>query len=365
MSTRYQSLGVDAQGVDRALHGLGDLIRDTFTFNDHAPMLPLGFFANVIRLSPKLGLAISTDGVGTKLLIAQTMDKYDTVGIDCVAMNANDVLCVGAKPVSMVDYIAVQRLDDRQLRELATGLREGARLAGINIPGGEIAQVREMIHGPRDGMGFDLVGTCVGTVHPEQMIVGQQIRAGDVVVGISATGLHSNGFTLARHALFERGGLSVDSHAAELGRSLGEVLLEPTPLYVRTVVDMLNAGLAIRALAHITGDGLLNLARVVARVGFVLDTPLPVLPVFELIQRLGSVDDAEMYSVFNMGTGFCVVVTASDADRTIDIAARHGQSAQVIGYAVADQQRRVWLPGVGLVGEGKTFQPSQETPPAR
>jgi phosphoribosylformylglycinamidine cyclo-ligase len=365
MSGSYESLGVDAQGVDETLRGLGGLIQETFSFNEYPPLLPLGYFANVVRLSVDLGLAISTDGVGTKLLIAQQMDKYDTVGIDCVAMNANDIICVGAKPVSMVDYIAVQRLDDRQLGQIAVGLRDGAKQAGINIPGGEIAQVREMIHGPRDGMGIDLVGSCVGVVHPERIVIGQDVKPGDAVVGIAAVGMHSNGFTLARHALFERGGLSVDTRVDELGRSVGEELLEPTPLYVRPIVELLESGLAIHALAHITGDGLLNLSRVAAPVGFVIDAPLPPLPIFSLIQRLAEVETSEMFSVFNMGTGFCVVLAADDADRAIRAATDHGHTARVIGYAVGDESRRVWLPEQGLVGEGKRFRSSTDAPPPR
>jgi phosphoribosylformylglycinamidine cyclo-ligase len=205
----YDAVGVDTHGEEDSLRELGKWVEKTFPLNRAVPLLALGYFANVLKLSPELGLAISTDGVGTKLLIAQELGKYDTVGIDCIAMNANDILCVGARPISMVDYIAVQQADPAFLGEIGKGLFEGARQAGINIPGGEIAQVREMLHGHREGHAFDLVGTCVGTVHPERLIVGNGIRPGDLVVGIASSGVHSNGFTLARRALFDEAKLRV------------------------------------------------------------------------------------------------------------------------------------------------------------
>jgi phosphoribosylformylglycinamidine cyclo-ligase len=363
MTADYGALGVDTMGVEGSLKQLGEIIRSTFGYNQAAPMLPLGYFANVLRLSDDVGIAIATDGVGTKILIAQQMDRYDTVGIDCVAMNANDIVCVGARPISMVDYIAVQKLDDRQLGELATGLREGARQAGINIPGGEIAQVREMIHGTRDGLGFDLVGSGIGVVHPDRLIIGREVRAGDVVVGLASSGIHSNGFTLARHALIAKGGLAVSDPLPEVGRSVGEELLEPTRMYVRAAVEMMDRGLAVRSFSHITGDGLMNLARIDAEMGFVIDRPLAVPAVFEAIRRRGEVDLAEMYTVFNMGIGFCIVVAPGDADEVLEIARRHEHEAAVIGHAVADARRRVWLPGVELVGEGKSFAASAGSGP--
>ncbi len=365
MAASYDALGVDTLGIEGSLRNLGAIIGSTFGYNRAAPLLPLGYFANVIKVSDDLGIAISTDGVGTKILVAQQMDRYDTVGIDCVAMNANDIICVGARPISMVDYIAVERLDDHQLGELATGLRAGAEQAGINIPGGEIAQVREMIHGSRDGRGFDLVGTCIGTVHPERLIIGADVRDGDVVVGLASSGVHSNGFTLARHALFERAGLKISDRLPEVGKSVGEALLEPTRMYVRAAVEMLDRNLALRSLCHITGDGLMNLARTEAAAGFVIDQPLEVPPIFVAIGARGDVSADEMYTVFNMGTGFCVVVDASDADEVVAIARRHGHTAAAIGYALLDERRRVWLPRVGLVGEGKSFAATRDNPPPR
>jgi phosphoribosylformylglycinamidine cyclo-ligase len=365
-SLTYDAVGVNTAVEEAALGELGLWVKKTFDFSQIKPMLPLGFFANVLKLSAEIGLAISTDGVGTKLLVARALERYDTVGIDCVAMNVNDVLCVGAVPVAMVDYIAVSTMDPAILGQVAEGLYKGAELAGINIPGGEIAQVRELLHesaGRR--FSFDLVGTCVGTVHPQRLIIGQNIEPGDLVVGIESSGIHSNGLTLARRAL----GLVEDAsgwrqYQSELGRTVGEELLTPTNIYVREVLAMLEAEIRLRALIHITGDGLLNLQRVASPTGYVIENPLPPQPIFALIQSCGKVEIAEMYRVFNMGTGFCVVCHPADAPRVEQIARDHHRRAAVIGYAVRDSQRRVWLPSSRLVGLNGVFRVTTEVPPA-
>lgn len=364
----YEAVGVRNTDLeDGDLRELGAWVNKTFHLNRVEPELPLGYFANVLKLSQDLGLAISTDGVGTKILVAQDLGKYDTVGIDCVAMNANDIICVGARPISMVDYIAVQQADPGFLGEIGKGLYEGARAAEINIPGGEIAQVKDMIDGTREGYAFDLVGTCIGTVHPDRIIVGQDIRPGDLIVGIASSGIHSNGFTLARKVLFERpeSPLRATDYIPELGKTIGEELLEPTHIYVREVMQMLEANLDIKALIHITSDGLMNLARVATQAGFVIESPLEPQPIFSTIQERGGLDDAEMFHVFNMGTGFCVVVNPKDANRVQEIATDYGRRAGVIGYVVLDPERHVWIPGYNLVGRNKTFEVSRETPPAR
>jgi phosphoribosylformylglycinamidine cyclo-ligase len=367
ISLTYDAAGVNSAREEAALRQLGIWINQTFNFNSVQPLLPLGYFANVLRLSDDRGLAISTDGVGTKLVVAQALRKYDTVGIDCIAMNVNDVLCVGAAPVSMVDYIAVSAMDPSILGEIAKGLHDGAQLAGISIPGGEIAQIRELLRENTDhDYTFDLVGTCVGTVHPQRLIVGQDIEPGDMVVGIESSGIHSNGFTLARRAL----GLHEDKeskllqYSSELGRTLGDELLAPTTIYVREVLAMLEADLAVRALIHITSDGLLNLQRVTSETGYVIDNPLPPQPIFSMIQERGRVDTGEMFRVFNMGNGFCVICAPGDASRVEQIARDHNRRTAVIGYAVHDPERRVWLPSHGLVGSNGAFRPTGEKAPA-
>lgn len=351
ISEGYRESGVDVAEADRGLANIVSRITATWPKSGlGAVQLPIGYFANVVDAGG-VGLAFCTDGVGSKAIVAQMMKKYDTVGIDCVAMNVNDLLCVGARPLSMVDYIAVETADAAMLDQIAVGLAEGARQAGISISGGEISQLPEIVHG------FDLVGAAIGTVPLDRLIVGRDLRPGDAVIGIASNGIHSNGFTLARRALFERGKLSVDDVPAGLDRPLGEELLRPTHIYVPEILDILEQIRSVKALIHITGDGLLNLPRVDAEIGFVLDNLPPAPPIFALIEEQGGVSLAEMYEVYNMGIGFCVVVAQADAEPALAILGRHGRDASVIGHAVADAAKTVRLTGQGLVGSGKKFHP--------
>lgn len=343
----YSDAGVKTTNVTTGMEGLIAAVRETMKIRPAA--LDLGFYASVIDIGGGQGIAIATDGVGTKILVAEACERYDTVGIDCIAMNVNDIICVGARPLSMVDYIAVQEARDDLLTALAAGLLAGARLAKINIPGGEVAQLKEMINGLKPGYGFDLVGTCVGTVALEDLIIGADVQAGDAIIGVASSGIHSNGLTLARRVLFDRMNLSVDSHVPELGRTLGEELLEPTAIYVDEVMALIESDIPVKSLAHITSDGFLNLARAEATVGYHLtDLPAP-QPIFELIASGGPVDMAEMYQVFNMGIGLCAVVDAADADRAASILGAN-REARIIGTVVDDAEERVELRAQGLVG---------------
>jgi phosphoribosylformylglycinamidine cyclo-ligase len=356
-SFTYQQAGVDAEQASTGLKGLLHWVRQTHALCQDvgAVRLPIGYYANVIDIGHGMGLAISTDGVGSKLLVAQLMDTYDTVGIDCIAMNANDILCVGARPLSLVDYLAVQVPEARLLEQLGKGLYEGARQANITIAGGELAQIGEMIKGVRDGYAFDLAATCVGTVPLDRILIGQHIEDGDVLIGLASTGIHSNGLTLARRVLLDQGGLGVDQYVPELGRLLGEELLAPTRIYVREVCAMLDALLPIKALLHITGDGLLNLRRIQAPMGFVIEYLPEPQPIFRLIQARGRVSEAEMYQVFNMGVGFCVVTAPAAAAPVHAIARQHGVTAYDLGHAVADPDRRIWITPKHLVSSGAAF----------
>src|SRR5213083_1235727 len=219
---------------DAAAPGLEALlrwVRPTFAYAANArPTLEIGYFANVVPVAPNLGVAISTDGVGTKLLVAQAAGRFDTVGIDCVAMNVNDILCVGARPVALVDYIALEQATPALLDALGRGLARGCELAGVSCPGGELAQVREMLRGARPGSAVDLVGTAIGTVALDRVVAGEDVAAGEVLLGLESAGLHSNGFTLVRRAI-ESAGLPLDAHVAELGCVLADELLRPTRIY--------------------------------------------------------------------------------------------------------------------------------------
>jgi phosphoribosylformylglycinamidine cyclo-ligase len=318
-------------------------------------LLGFGHFANVLPISESQAIALSTDGIGTKAIVAQMLDKYDTIGIDCVAMNANDILCVGAEPVAMVDYIAVETANARLLSEIAKGLAKGAELANIVVPGGEISQIEEIIKSERPGYGFDLVGTCIGIVDPSRLITGERIEPGDVVIGLASTGIHSNGLTLARKTFFEDAGLTPNSTLPGLKRTLGEELLEPTRIYVPEVMQMLREELDIKALVHITSDGFLNLARVSHDVGFEIDY-LPSAPaIFSHIQRYGDVTESEMFTVYNMGIGFCVVAAPESAPRVLEIAESRGYRAWRVGHCAPDERKRVWIQPMRLVGEGGVF----------
>jgi phosphoribosylformylglycinamidine cyclo-ligase len=289
--------------------------------------------------------------------VAEMLGRYDTIGIDCIAMNVNDAICVGAEPISFLDYIAIEHATPDILEEIGRGLCEGARLAGVTIVGGEISQIPEIIKGERPGLGLDLVGMCAGIVPLNRLIDGKRAAPGDVIVGIRSNGVHCNGFTLARRSLFEEGGLKPDEYKAELGCSVGEELLKPTHIYVAPVLDLLQADISVRALINITSDGFLNLHRIAAKVGFWIDKLPKPQPIFELIQRSGNVDLAEMYRVFNMGIGFCVIIPndAAQIEAARSRIAAHGFEAVVIGNVIADDAKRVFLREQGLIGEGDEF----------
>ncbi|PZO50469.1 MAG: phosphoribosylformylglycinamidine cyclo-ligase [Alphaproteobacteria bacterium] len=348
----YKDAGVDTEAADEGLRRLTDNVRATWphpgAFGE--VKLDIGYFANVVAMGD-IGLALCTDGVGSKAIIAQMVDKYDTVGIDCVAMNVNDLICVGARPVSMVDYIAIERANPDLLEALSRGLCEGARLAGVSISGGEISQIKDIITGNRPGFGFDLVGMAIGDVSLDKINFGQSVEPGDIVIGIEGNGIHSNGLSLARRAFFELNNFSIDHQFDELELPLGMELLRPTLIYVAEVLEML-ATHNVKALAHITSDGLLNLTRVKAPVGYVIDNMPPLPSIFSLVQRYAEVSSAEMYQIYNMGVGFCVVVSPDDADNVLSIIERHGKQAWKIGYAVADPERHVTLPKQNLKGHG-------------
>ena len=357
----YRAAGVDNERKDAALAPVLGLLRETWKARDDV-LLDIGHFANVIKVGEN-GIAISTDNVGTKVLIAQLMGKYDTIGVDCIAVNVNDVLCVGAEPLSMVDYIAVERVNEDMLDQIGLGLADGARTAGISLVGGETAQVPDIVKGEDTGTGFDLSGTCIGQVDPDAIISGSRISPRDSIIGLRSSGIHSNGLTLARRVF----GITSDASLAEkrqklaryypeLGRTLGEELLEPTRIYVSEVMEMLGQGVDVRGLAHISADGFLNLARLSSDVGYVIDNPPEPQPIFDLVQSAGSLPDAEMFYVFNMGTGLCAVVPQEDAGRAVESCRMRGTEASVIGHVTDDPERSVEIVPAKLRGwHGKGF----------
>ncbi|HVD40721.1 MAG TPA: phosphoribosylformylglycinamidine cyclo-ligase [Solirubrobacterales bacterium] len=328
-SDAYAKAGVDQGAADSAVAGL---VRALGAINLGRPsaQVPLpGHYASVIKIDERLGIALSTDGVGTKLVLAEQLGRFDTIGIDCVAMNVNDVICVGAEPLAMLDYIAIEKADPEVCEEIGIGLARGAEKAGIEIPGGELAQLGQLVRG------VDVSGACFGTVALDAIVDGSAVQPGDVVIGLPSTGLHSNGYTLARSALAE---IPLDDD--RLGRPLGDVLLEPTEIYVKPIVELLRSEVDVRGLAHITSGGTKNLLRLAAEVGYEIDDPLPVPPIFDLIQEQGGVSDEEMSEVFNMGCGFCVVVPAGDESSALELLRRQYPEAKRVGRAT-DGPRRI------------------------
>jgi phosphoribosylformylglycinamidine cyclo-ligase len=329
MSDAYTRAGVSQDEADASVAALVEALAAR-PGGESRQVLASGHYANVVRIDEATGIALTTDGVGTKLLVAEQLGRWDSVGIDCVAMNVNDVICVGAEPVAMLDYLAVDRADRAVAAQIGEGLARGAELAGIEIVGGELAQLGEIVKG------LDLAGSCFGLVALDALVTGAAIEPGDPVIGLPSSGLHSNGFTLARSALAE-----IPMEDERLGRPLGDVLLEPTEIYVKPVLELLRSPAEVRGLAHITSGGLGNLLRLETEAGFEIDDPLPVPAIFDLIRELGEVDDEEMREVFNLGCGFCCILAAADEDAALELLRRHHPEAQRIGRAAPEPGLRV------------------------
>jgi phosphoribosylformylglycinamidine cyclo-ligase len=345
MTDAYARAGVDVGAADAAIGALVGVLR-TIDTGRPSRVVPLpGHYAAVLEVAPGLGIAVGTDGVGSKLIVAETTGRLDTVGIDCIAMNVNDVVCVGAEPFAVLDYLAVERPDPVAFEAIARGLKAGAELAGVEIPGGEVAVLPELIRGHPSPTGFDLTAACFGTVALDAIVTGAACAPGDALIGLPSSGLHSNGYTLARRVLEP---LGLDARPEALGgASVADVLLEPTVIYVRAALELLRSGLPVHGLAHITGGGLENLLRLSDRVGFAIEAPLPVPAVFDLIRAAGGVPEAELWSVFNMGCGFVAVVPEPAADEAVALLARHHPGSARIG-SVTDAAGAVGVPPLGV-----------------
>jgi len=319
--------------------------------------LASGYFATLMHIPPGPPLALTTDGVGTKILLARQANRWEPIGVDCVANNVNDVICVGAVPLALLDYIATDRIDEAVLAEVARGLFLGAADAGIAIPGGEIAQIGAMLASSSGGGPMlDLVGTAIGAVPPGRTPVdGSRVSPGDVILALPSSGLHSNGYSLARQAVFEAGGLTLADQVPATGQRLDDALLAPTRVYVRAAEALWEAGVDPRGLVHISGGGLLNLARLAADVCYELDALPPPPPIFALIAEAGAIPPATMYATFNMGIGFCVVVSPSEQRAAVDALERAGEEPVRIGVVTGRPGRGVSLPAAGLIGRGDAF----------
>jgi phosphoribosylformylglycinamidine cyclo-ligase len=308
MVSTYSEAGVDINASEKATEALIAQIKDVNRKGDGEAIKLENGFAGLVKLGDG-ALAVCTDGVGSKILLAEELDSIHTVGIDCVAMNVNDLICVGSEPLSFVDYIALEKPDEKLMAKIGMGLAEGCKQANCTLSGGETAILPELVHG------FDIAGTSVGYVKQKDIIDGTKISEGDVLIGLKASGPHSNGYTLIRK-LFDG------------DKEIGKQLVKPTRIYVKEVMDLVKQ-VEVHGIAHITGGGLDNINRINDNFQYVIDNPLPVLPVFNWLQKKGNIKDKEMYRTFNMGMGMIIIINKSDADKSISIL---GDDSQVIGY---------------------------------
>jgi phosphoribosylformylglycinamidine cyclo-ligase len=320
----YADTGVD---IDEKEEAIKQLLSSITTKRKGTLGKPMGgHYAGLIEFGA-YALVLCTDGVGTKVKIAEALKKYDTIGIDCIAMNVNDALCVGAEPLAFVDYLAMDDPNPQITREIGKGLAKGAELSNISIVGGETADLPELIKG------FDLAGTCLAYVKKDQIILGEKIRVGDVIIGLSSSGIHSNGYTLARKVVEQAGFSYTDKFPDGLysGKTIGGVMLTPTRIYVKEILELFKK-VDVHGLAHITGSGLWNIPRLKETVKYVIEKPLVPQPIFRFLQKYGNIDDREMYQTFNMGMGMAVVVAQKDAEKSVRILKKYSDaSVSVVG----------------------------------
>ena len=334
-SESYAAAGVDVTAGYESVERIKPMVESTYIPGVMGTLGGFGgMFAPDVAGMKKPVLVSGTDGVGTKLRLAQLMDKHDTIGIDCVAMCVNDIICGGAAPLFFLDYIACGKNDPARIAEIVTGITEGCRQSECALVGGETAEHPGLM--PDDD--YDVAGFSVGIVDEEKIIDGKRLAQGDILIGLASTGVHSNGFSLVRKVLdVEHADLT--SPVEQLGgKSLGEALLTPTRIYVKAIKALLKAGVDIHAVSHITGGGFYeNVPRMMtdgltARIR--LDS-FPKLPIFQLIQDKGNIPERDMYNTFNMGIGMILALPDGQAQQALSVLADAGESAYAIGEVVA------------------------------
>ena len=334
-SESYAAAGVDVTAGYESVERIKPMVESTYIPGVMGTLGGFGgMFAPDVAGMKKPVLVSGTDGVGTKLRLAQLMNKHDTIGIDCVAMCVNDIICGGAAPLFFLDYIACGKNDPARIAEIVTGITEGCRQSECALVGGETAEHPGLM--PDDD--YDVAGFSVGIVDEEKIIDGKRLAQGDTLIGLASTGVHSNGFSLVRKVLdVEHADLT--SPVEQLGgKSLGEALLTPTRIYVKAIKALLKAGIDIHAVSHITGGGFYeNVPRMMtdgltARIR--LDS-FPKLPIFQLIQDKGNIPERDMYNTFNMGIGMILALPADQAQQALSVLADAGESAYAIGEVVA------------------------------
>jgi phosphoribosylformylglycinamidine cyclo-ligase len=327
MVLTYKKAGVDITKIKQSQAAIGKMIASTHKLQKMAKIKHgFGHYAGIVEIPGGKLLATHTDGVGTKVVIANLMKKYNTIGIDCIAMNVNDIICIGATPISFVDYIAANKNNQIIFKDIVAGLVEGAKRAAMPIVGGETAIMPDVIAGKE--FSFDLAGMVVGLVSKKDMILGNKIKSGDIIIGAKSSGIHSNGYSLARKALLTK--YSVKEKVKGVG-TIGDVLLTPTEIYVKPILEIIQK-CKVNGLAHITGGSFTKLLRL-KNIGYDIDTLPTIPPIMKLIQEQGVKHD-EMYKTFNMGVGFCVIVSKDQVDKIKSIFKKHNISSQEIGQII-------------------------------
>jgi phosphoribosylformylglycinamidine cyclo-ligase len=323
----YKDAGIDIRKIKQSQATIGRLIASTHRLQKRVKTLSgFGHYAGIVEIPGGKLVATHTDGVGTKVIISQMMKKYDTIGIDCVAMNVNDIICIGAVPISFVDYIAANRNEHEIFKKIVQGLVKGAKKAQVPIVGGETAIMPDVITG-KDFM-FDLAGMVVGLLDKQDMILGDMITPSDIIIGVRSSGLHSNGYSLARKVLLSK--YSLKDKIKGLG-TLGDALLEPTEIYVNPVLESIEE-CDIHGLAHITGGSFTKLLRL-KKTGYMIDNMPEPPEIFQLIEN-EDVEKEEMYKTFNMGIGFCLIVPEEEGELIESIFKKHGLKSRQIGSII-------------------------------
>ncbi len=327
MAITYKSVGVDIKKIKQSQAAIGKIIQSTHKLQKKAKIAHgFGHYAGIVEIPGGKLLATHTDGVGTKVIISNMMKKYDTIGIDCIAMNVNDIICIGATPISFVDYIAANKNDTTIFKKIVQGLAKGAKKARVAIVGGETAIMPDLFSGK--GFSYDLSGMVTGILSKKQLVLGKSIKSGDVIVGMKSTGLHSNGYSLARKALLSK--YSIKDKIKGVG-VLGNALLTPTEIYVKPVLEILDK-CKIHGLAHITGGSFTKLLRL-KKIGFNLDSLPTPPPLMQLIEDQG-IKQNEMYKTFNMGIGFCIIAPKSEVLQIKSICKKYKIKSQEIGKII-------------------------------
>ena len=344
MSEAYKKAGVDIAAGNEAVERMKKHVKRTYR---PEVMAELGGFGGLFSLNKdkyeEPVLVSGTDGVGTKLKLAFAMDKHDTIGIDAVAMCVNDIIVQGAEPLFFLDYLACGKVVPEKIEAIVKGISEGCLQSGCSLIGGETAEMPGMYQGDE----YDIAGFTVGIVDRKKMIDGSTIAAGNAVIGFASSGIHSNGFSLVRRLLLEECGYKLDEQLMELdGAKLGDVLIEPTRIYVKSALKLIEE-VQVKGMAHITGGGFIeNIPRVLPE-GVNVNIAYgswPILPIFELMQKKGNITNRDMFTTFNMGIGLVVVVPADQAERAIRIAIENGEKAYRIG-TVTEGSRNVTFTG--------------------